>query len=67
MTDKQKINAALNIICQYGGIDGDHHKAWVIDQVVRTLTGDKYEQWVKDAKNGEEGPNTYDWDEGIAP
>lgn len=23
----------------YGGIDGDHHKAWVIDQIARILLG----------------------------
>jgi hypothetical protein len=40
---------------------------WVLDQVVRILTGDDYEQWVTDAKDGEDGPNTYDWDEGIPP
>ena len=30
-------------------------------------TSKKYEKWVKDAKSGKDGPNTYDWDEGIAP
>ena len=40
---------------------------WVIDQMVRALTGDGYEAWVKLQKDGEDGPNTYDWDEGIAP
>lgn len=29
---------AINIAVRYGGIDGDHHKAWVIDQMVRELT-----------------------------
>lgn len=37
MTDR--IKAALDIAINYGGIDGDHHKAWVIDQMVRALTG----------------------------
>lgn len=61
------VQRALNIILQYGGIDGEHHKTWVIDQVVRILTGDKYEEWVRDACDGEDGPNTYGWDVGIAP
>lgn len=26
---------------RYGGIDGDHHKAWLIDQTVRILTETK--------------------------
>lgn len=58
---------ALEIALRYGGIDGAHHKAWVIDQMVRALTGDEYEQFVADAKAGEDGPETYEWDEGIAP
>jgi hypothetical protein len=59
--------AALDIAFQYGGIDGAHHKTWVIDQMVRALTGDGYEQWVINARDGEDGPETYDWDEGITP
>lgn len=58
---------ALDLILRYGGIDGSHHKTWVIDQVVRALTGDGYEEWVRNAKAGEDGPDTYSWDEGIAP
>lgn len=62
-----KKEEALAIIEQYGGFDGNHHKAWVIDQVARALTGKKYKQWVKAMKAGEHGPNTYDWDTGIPP
>lgn len=58
---------ALEIALRYGGIDGDHHKAWVIDQMVRVLTGDGYTQWVTDACDGEDGPETYSWDVGIPP
>lgn len=57
----------LDLIVQYGGIDGDHHKAWVLDQIVRILTGRNYKKFVADACNGEDGPNTYSWDIGIAP
>lgn len=67
MNDQQKIEAALELALRYGGIDGDHHKMWVIDQMVRALTGDKYSQWVATAKEGDDGPETYDWQEGIAP
>jgi hypothetical protein len=34
-----RIKNARNIIIQYGGIDGDHHKAWVLDQTFRYLCG----------------------------
>lgn len=63
----ERLQKALDIILQYGGIDGEHHKTWVIDQVVRILTGDKYEEWVREACDGEDGPHTYSWEVGIAP
>lgn len=62
-----QIGVALELIVQYGGIDGDHHKAWVLDQVTRVLAGAEYGALVKEAKAGEDGPETYGWDEGIAP
>jgi hypothetical protein len=64
---KARVNKAMDIIGQFGGIDGDHHRAWVIDQAVRALTGDGYTEWVKMMNDGEDGPDTYEWDEGIAP
>lgn len=69
MTDSlvDRIARALSIADDYGMDDGGHHKMWVIDQMVRELTGDKYDQWVTDYQNGEDGPDTYEWDEGIAP
>ena len=36
---KARIDAALNCANQYASNDGAHHKAWVIDQMVRILTG----------------------------
>lgn len=67
MTPEERIEAALNLAVRYGGNDGAHHKTWVIDQMVRVLAGERYEQIVRDAKDGEDGPETYLWDEGIAP
>jgi hypothetical protein len=65
---RSKPLAALEVATQYGGIDGDHHKTWVIDQMVRSLTSeDEYRQFVIEHNTGTEGPNTYCWDEGIAP
>ena len=65
-TDK-KIKKALEIAVRYGGIDGSHHKTWVIDQMVRALAGKDYRKIVRDACDGEDGPDTYEWDEGIPP
>lgn len=67
MQDKDKINNALDLAYRFGGIDGGHHKAWVIDQMVRALTDNKYHEWVRQACDGDDGPNTYEWDTGIAP
>ena len=61
------IEKALDVANNYGGIDGDHHKTWVIDQMVRALTGDLYEKWVAEHCAGECGPDSYEWDTGVAP
>jgi hypothetical protein len=83
---------ALLWIQMYGGIDGAHHKTWVLDQVVRILKGTEvivtlakwenghqeerfslgeppkeYWEFVQDTKDGEDGPDTYEYDFGIAP
>lgn len=91
MTDKEKIAAVLDRLMCSGGVDGEHHKAWVIDQVVRILTNCKeeqvtavdcngsrygytrlgeskeYKQWIKEYKDGEDGPDSCHWDIGIPP
>jgi hypothetical protein len=60
--------AALDTAVSYGQIDGSHHKSWVIDQMVRAIVGeDRYKEFVILYKDGEDGPETYTWDEGIAP
>lgn len=67
MTDQEKIQSAIETAVKYGSIDGAHHKAWVIDRMVRILAGSEYERIVSDASAGDEGPNTYEWDTGIPP
>ena len=88
---KDRIQKAIDVAVRYGGIDGGHHKAWVIDQMIRELTGcptitltnncgangpfdykglgesEEYRDLVRESCNGEDGPETYSWDEGIAP
>jgi hypothetical protein len=63
----ERCKLAIDIAIRYGGIGGEHHKAWVIDQMVRILAGEEYERIIVDAKAGEDGSETYGWDEGIAP
>jgi hypothetical protein len=53
----------MSIIEKYGQIDGDHHKAWVIDQIARIIKGDDYGTWVEEMKADGE----YNYNEGIAP
>ena len=67
MTTDERISRALELIVSYGGIDGAHHKDWVLDQVARVLAGDDYDRMVAEAKAGEDGPETYGWDVGIPP
>jgi hypothetical protein len=35
--------------------------------MVRALTGDGYAAFVAKARAGQDGPETYEWNEGIAP
>jgi hypothetical protein len=67
MKKKERIAAALEVARRYGGVEGAHHKDWVIDQMVRYLTGDKYEEFVAAARSGAEGLESFEWAEGIAP
>jgi len=62
MNDEEKKFAAMSMIIQHGGHDGDHHKAWCLDQVFRILAGKDYKKIVRDIKK-----NDYEWDEGIPP
>ena len=59
---EERIKAALKVAFENAGYDGEHHKMWVIDQMVRCLTGGGYEKWVKEYQG--EIPS---WDTGIAP
>lgn len=70
MTAEEKIKSAIDIAMKYGGIDGGHHKMWVIDQMVRALTegeSEKYTDLITKFCAGADGPETYEWDTGVAP
>lgn len=62
-----RISEALNLLTDFKETDGVHHKDWVLDQIARILTKEEYEDFIKHAKNGDDGPETYGWEEGIAP
>jgi hypothetical protein len=54
-----------SIATRYGGIDGDHHKQWVIDQMVRAaLSKEEYDKWLTKMNSDTD----YDpWDHGTPP
>jgi len=58
-----QVARAISTAVMYGGTDDAHHKAWVIDQMVRELAGSHYDRIVAEA--GEFG--NYTWDTGIEP
>jgi hypothetical protein len=64
---QEKINNAIGLAMQYGGIDGAHHKTWVIDQMVRSLAGESYDAIIAEYCAADDDGETYEWDVGIAP
>lgn len=66
----QNAARALDVIIENKEIDGAHHKEWLLDQVVRELTGKHYDQFVQDYEtpySDEHSTYTPEWDTGIAP
>lgn len=62
--DDQRINDAVDLAWKYGGIDGDHHQKWLVDQMLRKmLTEKEYAEFVHDYEESGE----YKWQTGIAP
>ena len=62
-----KKQQVLDLIFEYGGINGSHHKQWLLNEIVKVITEDEYKNWTAYFENGEDGPKTYEWDIGIAP
>lgn len=73
MNQKDKIKQAVEVIAQYGWIDGGHHKQWVLDQALRVLLGTGYakfieENFVEKTIEPDGTEQIYNgWDVGIAP
>lgn len=58
------VGRAVALAIELGTYDGDHHKMWVIDQMLQELLGDDYQGFL-DWYNSDEEYS--DWDQGIAP
>ena len=67
LSKAKRIKKAMELAADFGGVGGGHHKCWLVDQMVRALTGPDYKAWVKLWCDGEDGPDSYEWDTGIAP
>ncbi len=67
MEANEQVDKARELILEWGGIDGGHHKQWLLDQVLRVLTQNGYAEILIEWEKGDEGPHTYSWDVGIAP
>ena len=71
-TDEDRINLAVLRILESGGVDGAHHKQWVLDQVLRHLLSERgYATFCTEYRGNYDEENEEweygEWDEGIAP
>lgn len=63
MKRRERISSVVENIYLYGSVDGEHHKAWLIDQTVQILLGAKgYKAFVKEYEEDSD-----EWDVGIPP
>lgn len=58
---------ALMIAAKYGTVEGEYHKSWVLDQIIRSLTGKQYEKFIEKARELSKDPDNAVWDEGTVP
>lgn len=58
-----RINNAIETVVYIMGIDGDHHKVWALDKVIKDLAPRRYDNIVKKF----ELETGMDWDTGIEP
>lgn len=64
---RQRIMKAIEVCFAYSQVDGDHHKAWVLDEIMRALAGEHYGRVVELHNVGEDGPDSYTWNCGFPP
>jgi hypothetical protein len=65
---RQRIAAAVDLIERCGWIEGEHHRQWLLDQVLRALLAEGYDAWVA-AYNAPDadGEAGLPWEVGIPP
>ena len=60
---KARMSKAIDLAFQYGNIDGDHHKQWLIDRMLRALLAGSYRRIIAQVLDEDDG----EWHTGIAP
>jgi hypothetical protein len=65
---EERIDAIKDLAHRYAGINGVHHKQWLIDQILRVLLAGSYNDFIAEYNSDNSGDSACDdWDEGIAP
>jgi len=59
----QKELKIFNFIFNNWTHEGDHHKQWMLDQIIRILLEENYETGIQ----GLQDEFGFTWDEGVAP
>jgi len=59
-----RVQKAVELILRYGMIDGAHHKQWILDQVLRVLLADSYNDTIAQYNTDDDYAP---WDAGIPP
>lgn len=65
----ENIAEAVELINRYYP-DAQHHEHWVVDEVLKAILGDKYDQFIEayESPRGEKGERwVNNWDAGVAP
>jgi hypothetical protein len=65
VTPEERIDAALTLAKRYHGMPDAERKDWLVDQMVRALSGDRYDQVVGEALALPYSPPT--WETGVPP
>jgi len=63
----QRRDDALDLARRFGLSQDTENRAWLIDQMCRSLLGDEYKGWVAETNAGANGLGTTAWEIGIAP
>lgn len=65
---QDKIAEALSLLWCWGQYEGEtQQQVWLLDQVVRLLTGDQYDDWVRRRNAGDGLPDKTPWSTGKSP